>query len=140
MDTLLTRCADRLEFGEFLTHLNEGLKDDGDIKLLCYRMLIDVSTHPAAAPVLVTMLEAMCEPLRLTLTSQLKDNAVKQQIERHGELLRSAMRAVRAIERMAEAETVGKFVELLKHTLRGPKLADKYAAVCAEEEVRPADE
>ena len=57
-------------------------------------MLIDLSGHAAAVPVLVTMLDAMCDPLRLTLTAVLKDNAVQQQIERHHELLRSAMRAV----------------------------------------------
>ena len=94
METLLARCAERLEFDAFLHHLVNGLKDDGDIKLLCHRMLIDLSIHPVAAPVLVTKLDAMCEPLRATLTASLKDNAVKQQIERHNELLRSAMRAV----------------------------------------------
>ena len=103
-------------------------------------MLIDLSVHPAAAPVLVTALDTMCEPLRLTLTTTLKDNAVKQQIERHNELLRSAMRAVRALEKMPDADTVAKFTELLRVTLRGPKLADKYAAVCAEEEVKATDE
>ena len=36
---------------------------------------------------------------RLALTATLKDNAVKQQIERHNELVRSAMRAVRSLER-----------------------------------------
>jgi len=140
METLLARAADRLEFGSFLTHLLDGLRDDGDIKLLCHRMLIDLSVHPAAAPVLVTALDTMCEPLRLTLTTVLKDNAVKQQIERHHELLRSAMRAVRALEKMPDSDTVVKFQELLRATLRGPKLADKYASICAEEEAKPVDE
>ena len=76
----------------------------------------------AAAPVLVTALDTMCEPLRLTLTTVLKDNAVKQQVERHHELLRSAMRAVRALEKMPDSDTVVKFQELLRATLRGPKV------------------
>jgi len=134
METLLAKCADRLEFASFLTHLLDGLRDDGDIKLLCHRMLIELSVHPAAAPVVVTTLEAMCEPLRLTLTATLKENAVKQQQERHAELLRSAMRACRALEKMNDAETITKFNDLLTTTLRGPKLADRYAAICAEEE------
>ena len=50
------------------------------------------------------------------------------------------MRAVRALEKLPEADSVAKFAELLRGTLRGPKLADKYAAVCAEEEARQADE
>jgi len=140
METLLARCADRLELAAFLTHLHDGLRDDGDIKLLCHRMLIDLTHLPAAAPVVVTTLEAMCEPLRLTLTATLKDNAVKQQVERHNELLRSAMRACRALEKLHDAETVAKFVDLLRTTLRGPKLAERYAAICAEDEATAEDQ
>ena len=44
------------------------------------------------------------------------------------------MRTVRALEKLPDAEGVVKFGELLRNTLRGPKLADKYAAICAEEE------
>jgi cullin-associated NEDD8-dissociated protein 1 len=42
METILARCADRLEFSSFLMHLLGGLRDDGDIKLLCHRMLMSV--------------------------------------------------------------------------------------------------
>jgi len=134
METLLAKCADRLEFSAFLTHLVDGLKDDGDIKLLCHRMLIDLTQHAPAAPVVTSMIEVMVEPLRLTLVATLKENAVKQQVERHNELVRSAMRAARALEKLPDAESVAKFADLVRTTLKGPKLAEKYAAVVAEEQ------
>lgn len=139
METILTKCVDRIDFGAFLAHLLGGLKDDGDIKLLAHRMIVTTTRIPAAAPVLVSMLEGMCECFRATLNATLKDNAVKQQIERHNELVRSAMRAVHAIDKLPDAESIPKFVELLKGTLRGPKLAERYAAICAEEDAKSDD-
>ena len=41
------------------------------------------------------------------------------------------MRAIRALEKMPEAETCTKFTEFLR-ALRGGKLAEKYQAVCAD--------
>ena len=134
METLLAKCADRLEFSAFLTHLVTGLKDDGDIKLLCHRMLIDLTLLAPAAPVVISTLEAMVDPLLKTLTATLKENAVKQQIERHNELVRSAMRAVRALEKLPDAETVAKFGEMVRTNLKTGKLAERYAAVIAEEQ------
>jgi cullin-associated NEDD8-dissociated protein 1 len=139
METVLSRCADRIDFGAFLERLVLGLKDDGDIKLLCHRMVIELSGMVRAAPAVLASLESMCEPLRLTLCATLKDNAVKQQIERHWETLRSAMRACRALEKLSGTEGVPKFADLCRLTLRGAKLADRYAAICAEDEVKPGD-
>jgi hypothetical protein len=50
------------------------------------------------------------------------------------------MRAVRALEKMPDAEGLPKLDEFVRTTLKGGKLADKYALLCAEEEVKPADE
>ena len=72
------------------------------------------------------------DPLRATICATLKDNAVKQQIERHEELVTSGMRTARALEKLPEADTCIKFEEFVRSTLKGGKLAEKYAAVCAE--------
>ena len=54
--------------------------------------------------IVVASLETLVEPLRATVSATLKENAVKQQQERHEELLRSGMRAIRALEKMPDAE------------------------------------
>ena len=46
---------------------------------------------------------------------------------------------MRALEKMNDADGVLKFAELLRNTLRGARLGDKYAAICAEE-AKPAEE
>mmetsp|Transcript_50664 Transcript_50664/g.169198 ORF Transcript_50664/g.169198 Transcript_50664/m.169198 type:complete len:920 (+) Transcript_50664:2-2761(+) len=141
MDTLLSKpvVRERLELSPFVARLAEGLSDDADIKMRCHAMLVALSALPAGQPVLTGALDTLLEPLRKTLLAQLKDNAVPQQVERHDDLVRSAMRAVRALERLPEAETVPKLGELVRNTLKAGRLADKYAAVCAEEEAKPAD-
>ena len=50
-------------------------------------------------------------------------------------------RAVRAVEKMPDVETSLKFEEFVRATLKAGKLAEKYAAVCAEVdgEAKPAE-
>jgi len=132
MDTLLDGCPDRLELAQFLVHLIDGLKDDHDIKVLCHIMLRKLAAAPNGAAVVVASLDLLVEPLRATICATLKDNAVKQQVERHEELVTSGMRTARALEKLPDADTCTKLEEFVRATLKGGKLADKYAAVCAE--------
>ena len=44
------------------------------------------------------------------------------------------MRAVRALEKLPDAETVAKFGEMVRTNLKTGKLAERYAAVIAEEQ------
>ena len=44
MYTLLDSCLDRLDIYTFLNHVEEGLKDDYDIKMLTYLMLVRLAT------------------------------------------------------------------------------------------------
>lgn len=55
---------------------------------------------PPPDQVLIGGLDAVTDPLRKTVIATLKDNAVPQQIERHDELVRSGMRAARALEKV----------------------------------------
>lgn len=136
MDTLLAHCPDRLDWTDFVQHILSGLADDHDIKVLCHMMLGKLAVLPSSAAVLVASLDAITDPLRKTITATLKDNAVKQQIERHEDLVRSGMRAVRALEKISGADSSVKFDEFVRSVLKAGKLADKYAALCGEEEAK----
>ncbi|KAL1495813.1 hypothetical protein AB1Y20_016673 [Prymnesium parvum] len=136
MDTLLAHCADRLDITEFVVHLVDGLKDDHDIKVLCHMMLGKLAVSTSSALVLAASLDSVVEPLRATICATLKDNAVKQQVERHEDLVRSGMRAVRALEKVPGAETCVKFEEFVRSTLKNGALAERYATVCGEDETR----
>jgi len=43
MYTLLDSCLDRIDIFEFLNHVEDGLKDHYDIKMLTYLMLVRLS-------------------------------------------------------------------------------------------------
>jgi len=133
MDTLLGTCVDLLDVTEFVVHLVDGLKDDHDIKVLCHMMLGKLAASPSSALVLVASLEKITDPLRATICATLKESAVKQQVERHEDLVRSGMRAVRALEKMAGADTCVKFDEFVRNTLKAGNLAERYTAVCGED-------
>lgn len=56
MYTLLDSCLDRLDIFEFLNHVEDGLKDHYDIKMLTYLMLVRLS-HLCPNAVLQSKLE-----------------------------------------------------------------------------------
>lgn len=61
-----------------------------------YYTTIDTLLQLCAGAVL-TKLDKLVEPLRTTVTTKVKANAVKQEYEKQDELKRSAMRAVAAL-------------------------------------------
>lgn len=138
---------ERLDLAQFIAPsppgggLVEGLTDNDDIKVLCHLMLGKLAASAHAQPMLVELVErgALLDALRKTICATTKENAVKQQVERHEELVRSGMRAARALEKMADAEASPKLLAFGRDVLRGPKLLEKYEAVCREDDAKKAD-
>uniref|UniRef100_A0A914VPW0 TATA-binding protein interacting (TIP20) domain-containing protein n=1 Tax=Plectus sambesii TaxID=2011161 RepID=A0A914VPW0_9BILA len=96
MYTLLETCLERLDVFEFMTHVEDGLKDHHDIKLLTYLMVGRLSAL-CPAQVLQRM-DKLVEPLKSTCNAKVKANAVKQEYEKLEELKRSALRAVLSLQ------------------------------------------
>uniref|UniRef100_A0A673GB93 Cullin-associated NEDD8-dissociated protein 1-like n=1 Tax=Sinocyclocheilus rhinocerous TaxID=307959 RepID=A0A673GB93_9TELE len=102
MYTLLDSCMDCLDIFEFLNHVEEGLKDHYDIKMLTFIMLARLSKLCPTA--VVQRLDRLVEPLKATCTTKVKAGSVKQEFEKQEELRRSAMRAVAALLSISEVE------------------------------------
>uniref|UniRef100_A0A8C5CGW6 Cullin associated and neddylation dissociated 1 n=1 Tax=Gadus morhua TaxID=8049 RepID=A0A8C5CGW6_GADMO len=102
MYTLLDSCLDRIDIFTFLNHVEDGLKDHYDIKMLTFLMLARLSCLCSSA--VLQRLDRLVEPLRATCTTKVKANSVKQEFEKQDELKRSAMRAVVALLGIPEAE------------------------------------
>jgi len=133
MYTLLDTCLDRVNIPAFVVNLVDGLKDPSyDIKTLAHLMLIRLSV--LAGPVLLEGLDQLVEPLRATIATKAKEGAVKQEVERNDELVRSALRAIVAITRIPNVESNHKFDEFLRQTVKTGELADKFTAIKAEGE------
>ncbi|GMS78542.1 hypothetical protein PENTCL1PPCAC_717, partial [Pristionchus entomophagus] len=89
MYTLLGSCIDRLDMQTFIAALENGLKDQHDIKLLSYLILAKIA---ALAPVvLATELTRVCDPLKAQLNVENKANAVKQELDKNEELKRAVL-------------------------------------------------
>ncbi|XP_063225020.1 cullin-associated NEDD8-dissociated protein 1 [Bacillus rossius redtenbacheri] len=115
MYTLLDSCLDRIDIFEFLNHVESGLKDHYDIKLLTYLMVARLAQLCPTA--VLQRLERLVEPLRNTCTTKVKANSVKQEYEKQDELKRSALRAVSALANIPEADKnphLGEFLSQIK--------------------------
>ena len=77
--------------------------------MLTYLMVSRVAQLCPGA--VLTKLDKLVEPLKLTVTTKVKANAVKQEYEKQDELKRSAMRAIAALMHVPGA---GKIHSILK--------------------------
>ncbi|CAI9623879.1 unnamed protein product [Staurois parvus] len=88
MYTLLESCLDQLDIYEYLNHVEDGLKDHYDIRMLTFIILTRLSTLCPSA--VLQRLDQLIEPLRATCTTKVKAGSVKQEFEKQDELKRSA--------------------------------------------------
>ncbi|KAJ7999313.1 hypothetical protein DPEC_G00193090 [Dallia pectoralis] len=102
MYTLLDSFVDCIDISEYLNHVEEGLKDHYDIRMLTFIMLARLSSLCPDA--VVQRLDRLLEPLRASCTTRVKAGSVKQEFEKQEELRRSAMRAVAALLSISEVE------------------------------------
>ncbi|KAG2500009.1 hypothetical protein HYH03_002291 [Edaphochlamys debaryana] len=131
LDILADSCRYRLEPGPFLAALESGLGDHADVKMPCHATLSKLAaTDPGAV---LAASERLVPPLERTLTTRLKSDAVKQEIDRHEDMLRSCLRCVDALAHVPGADNNGAFQGFLRKVVLGtPGLKDKYAAIQRE--------
>ncbi|KAK3870076.1 hypothetical protein Pcinc_024658 [Petrolisthes cinctipes] len=127
MYTLLETCLDRVDIYVFLEHVEGGLKDHYDIKMLTYLMLTRLA-HLCPQAVL-QRLERLVEPLRTTVTTKVKANSVKQEYEKQDELKRSAMRAIAALLTIPDADKNPQLSEFVAHIKSTPELQSLFESI-----------
>ncbi|VDN06172.1 unnamed protein product [Thelazia callipaeda] len=111
MYTLLETCLERLDIFEFITHMENGLKDHHDVKLLSYLMLARLASLCPSQ--VLQRLDSLCEPLKIQIQARTKANAVKQENDKQDELRRAALRVVVALQHIPEADRQQQFADLL---------------------------
>ena len=106
-----------------------GLGDAYDVKMCAHGLMAKLcASSPAAA---AAVADAAAVLLEKTLAAKLKSDAVKQEIDRNDDLVRSALRAVSALARVPSAAASPGFAAFAAALQKGP-LAQKYAAVEAD--------
>jgi cullin-associated NEDD8-dissociated protein 1 len=131
MDTLLDRAGDRLDMPIFLTHVQARLSDElDDIIQAAYQVLAKLAVRDPAC--VREVLDTLSEPLGAVLNKKHKESASPQDIERHNELLRTAMVTVVALRRMHDANTCHKFAAMVDAISQDAKLRALLEAVSSE--------
>jgi len=127
MYTLLDSCLDRIDIFEFLNHVEDGLKDHYDIKMLTYLMLVRLSTLCPNA--LLQRLDRLIEPLKNTCLQKVKSNAVKQEYEKNDELKRSALRALAALLNISDSEKNALMRDFVSNIRATPELSIMFDSI-----------
>ncbi|NXV75707.1 CAND1 protein, partial [Atlantisia rogersi] len=138
MYTLLESCLDRLDIYEYLNHLEDGLKDHYDIRMLTFIMLARLSALCPSA--VLQRLERLVEPLRATCSTKVKAGSVKQEFEKQDELKRSAMRAVAALLTIPEVEKSPAMAEFSSQIRSNPEMASLFESLQKDSTSLPSTE
>uniref|UniRef100_A0A3B4AR27 TATA-binding protein interacting (TIP20) domain-containing protein n=1 Tax=Periophthalmus magnuspinnatus TaxID=409849 RepID=A0A3B4AR27_9GOBI len=127
MYTLLDSCLEGLDVLQFLDHVEEGLKDHYDIRMLTFLMLARLASLCPAG--VLQRLDRLVEPLKATCTTKVKAGSVKQEFEKQEELRRSAMRAVAALLAVPEVERSPSMAEFANLIHTNADMASIYQSV-----------
>ncbi|KAG0127526.1 armadillo-type protein [Tuber indicum] len=96
---LLETSFSGIEIQTYFDRVIAGLQDEHDIRVLCNLMLTKLIL--LAKGETLRRLDSIAECFKTTLNQKPKDNAVKQELEKHAESIRSTMRATVALNRTA---------------------------------------
>ncbi|KFP29377.1 Cullin-associated NEDD8-dissociated protein 1 [Colius striatus] len=138
MYTLLESCLDQLDIYEYLNHVEDGLKDHYDIRMLTFIMLARLCTLCPNA--VLQRLERLIEPLRATCSTKVKAGSVKQEFEKQDELKRSAMRAVAALLTIPEVEKSPVMAEFSSQIRANPEMASLFESIQKDSASLPTSE
>eukprot|EP01018_Ginkgo_biloba_P019172 Gb_04165 [translate_table: standard] len=131
VDTLLDNCLDQIDPSSFIIpYLKSGLNDHYDVKMPCHLILSKLADKCAAA--VLAVLDSLVEPLEKTINHKPKQDAVKQEVDRNEDMIRSTLRAIVSLNRISGGECSAKFKILMNSVMKSSNLAEKYNAVCHE--------
>lgn len=130
MDTLIETLPQQLDLTAFFPHLQQGLRDQDDIQMLSHQIVVKVcQTSPV---VIVGALDLLVEPLEKTVNKRIKEDQVGTEVERTKDLIRSALRAIDAINGVRDADSHAKFRSLYESITKNKTLAPMLDAVKSE--------
>lgn len=128
MYTLLDTCQSHLDIFEFLTHVENGLNDQYDIKMLTYLMLNKLASLCPSA--VLQRMDRLIYPIEQVCRANPKENAVKQEHEKMDELKRSALRAVDALRSIPNANRHPVLVKFFEDFVKIDKaISELYASI-----------
>jgi cullin-associated NEDD8-dissociated protein 1 len=130
LGVLMARCYDRLDPNILLNALVDGLTDAYDVKMQCHVLLTNLAVLAPGA--VSSSLDRLVDPLTATLTAKMKSDAVKQEVDRNEDMLRSCLRAISALSTLPGAAGVQAFKQFMEDKVTGGAMKERYSAILAE--------
>ncbi|XP_024030609.1 cullin-associated NEDD8-dissociated protein 1 [Morus notabilis] len=128
VDTLLDSCLDQVNPSSFIVpYLRSGLDDHYDVKMPCHLILSKLSEKCPSA--VLAVLDSLVDPLLKTINFKPKPDAVKQEVDRNEDMIRSALRAIASLNRISGGDCSLKFKNLMHEISKSPALWDKYYSI-----------
>ncbi|XP_044462410.1 cullin-associated NEDD8-dissociated protein 1-like isoform X2 [Mangifera indica] len=128
VDTLLDSCLDQVNPSSFIVpYLKSGLEDHYDVKMPCHLILSKLADKCPSA--VLAVLDSLVDPLQKTIIFKPKQDAVKQEVDRNEDMIRSALRAIASLNRISGGDCSLKFKSLMSEISKSPVLWDKYYSI-----------
>ncbi|XP_024967052.1 cullin-associated NEDD8-dissociated protein 1 isoform X1 [Cynara cardunculus var. scolymus] len=128
VDTLLDNCLDQLNPSSFIVpYLKSGLDDHYDVKMPCHLILSKLADKCPSA--VLAVLDSLVDPLQKTVNFKPKQDAVKQEVDRNEDMIRSALRAVASLNRISGGDCSHKFKNLMAEIAKSQSLWEKYCSI-----------
>lgn len=115
-----------------LEYVVAGLHDQTDVRSIAQLILV-AAAGTGNASQMITVMDSIVGALENTLNERLKDNAVRQEVERYEDSIRGALRAVRAMESVSVIANNRAFQGLLNGVVMSPRLMERYQAIAKSE-------
>lgn len=128
VDTLLESCLDQVNPSSFIVpYLKSGLDDHYDVKMPCHLILSKLADKCPSA--VLAVLDSLVEPLQKTIHFKPKKDAVKQEVDRNEDMIRSALRAIAAFNRVSGGDCCMQFKKLMEEIGKSPALLEMYNSI-----------
>ncbi|XP_057785394.1 cullin-associated NEDD8-dissociated protein 1 [Salvia miltiorrhiza] len=128
VDTLLDSCLDQVNPSSFIVpYLLSGLDDHYDVKMPCHLILSKLADKCPSA--VLAVLDSLVDPLHKTINFRPKQDAVKQEVDRNEDMIRSALRAIASLNRISGGDCSHKFKNLMNEIAKSQTLSEKYSSI-----------
>lgn len=128
VDTLLDSCLDQVNPSSFIVpYLLSGLDDHYDVKMPCHLILSKLADKCPSA--VLAVLDSLVDPLQKTINFRPKQDAVKQEVDRNEDMIRSALRAIASLNRISGGDCSHKFKNLMNEIAKSARLSEKYSSI-----------
>ena len=128
---LISKCWKTLpEQINILNAIVGGLADQYEVKLKCHDLMITLAQ--SSPNMVLSILDQVVEPFTKTLTARVKSDAVRQEVDRNEDMLRSCLRAVDALDRIEGSNGIIGFKTFLQNVVLSDAMAPKFRAIVKE--------